>query len=139
MSSSLVRFSISMEEGLCRKLDDLVERSRYANRSEFIRDLIRQRLVEEEWRAGRDAVGTVTLVYDHHKRGLTDRLTHFQHRFHRNVLATTHVHVDRDLCVEVIIVQGRGGVLREIFDGLRRERGVLHAALSLGLAGSGLA
>jgi len=138
VASSLVRFSISMEAGLCRKLDALVARSRYANRSEFLRDLIRERLVAEEWQAGRDAVGTVTLVYDHHKRGLADRLTRFQHRFHRNILATTHVHVAEDVCVEVIIVQGRGGVLREIFDGLRRERGVLHAALSLGLAGSGL-
>lgn len=138
MPTSLVRFSVSMEAGLCRKLDDLVARSRYANRSEFLRDLIRERLVEEAWKAGRGAVGTVTLVYDHHKRGLTERLTEFQHRFHRNVLAATHVHVDRDLCVEAVIVRGKGTELREIFDGLRRERGVLHAALALGLAGEGL-
>ena len=132
------RFSVSMDEALCRRFDRQVSKSLYANRSEFLRDMIRTQLVEEEWDLGGEAVGTITLVYDHHRRGLTDRLTGIQHRYHRNILASTHVHMDLDVCIEVIIVKGPSRKLREVFDLLRQQRGVLNGALSLSSTGKGL-
>lgn len=105
--SDLVRLSISLEKPLANRLERLVRGSRYTNRSEFIRDLIRQRLVEQQWADERqEVVGTVTLVYDHHARQLTDKLIDIQHEHHDHILATTHVHLSHDHCAEMIMVRG---------------------------------
>ncbi|MHC4944842.1 MAG: nickel-responsive transcriptional regulator NikR [Planctomycetota bacterium] len=136
--SNLTRFSVSMETSLCKRLDALIRRSRYKNRSEFLRDMIRDYLVKEEWKGRREAVGTITLVYDHHARGLAHRLNELQHHHHSNVMASTHVHLDHDTCVEVIILKGRAGALREMADLLRQQKGVLHGALSISSTGKGL-
>jgi CopG family nickel-responsive transcriptional regulator len=106
---------------------------------EFIRDLIRAKLVEGEWERDEEAIGTVTLLYDHHVRGLSDRLTHLQHHHHSNVLAATHVHLTHDLCAEVIMIRGRAHLIREMANAMGREKGVLHASLSLGSTGKRLA
>jgi len=136
--SRLTRLSLSMEEPLLARLEKLVRKSGYANRSEFIRDMIRERLVAEEWEADRETVGTITLLYDHHRRGLGRKLVGLQHHRHDEVLATTHVHLDEDICVEAIIMKGRAGEIRKLADGLRRQKGVLHAALALSSTGKGL-
>ena len=107
--ADLTRLSISIERSLEEKLERLVERSGYGNRSEFIRDLIRDRLVEKEWQGDGEAVGTITLVYDHHARGVAEKLTDLQHDHHDVVMAATHVHLDHNLCVEVIICRGQPG------------------------------
>ncbi len=135
----LERVSMSIEAPLLRRLEDLVQTSGYTNRSEYIRDLIRGKLVEEEWERNVEAVGTITLLYDHHQRGLSDRLNHLQHNHHSNILATTHVHLDHDLCAEMIMVRGQGKLIRALTDSMRREKGVLHAALSLNSTGKSLA
>lgn len=129
--SELVRASFSIEAPLMKQLEDLVEAAGYANRSEFIRDMIRGRLVEETWERNEEAVGTITMLFDHHQRGLSDRLTELQHHHHNEVMVTTHVHLDRDLCVEVIMVRGRADEIKTLCDTLRRQRGVLHANLSI--------
>jgi len=136
--ADLVRFSVSMDASLCRRLDALIERSRCANRSEFLRDLVRERMVEESWKKDQEAVGTITLIFDHHTRGLTQRLLHLQHHHPSKVLASTHVHLDHEMCVEVILVKGKARLLRELSDLLRQQKGVLHGALSLGSTGRGL-
>jgi len=105
------------------------------NRSEFIRDMIREQLVAAEWAADADVVGTITLIYDHHARNLADRLTDLQHHHHEAVLATTHVHLDAHRCAEMILVRGRAAEIREIADLLRGQKGVLHASLSFGSTG----
>ena len=137
--SELVRFSVSIEKSLYRLMQKLLEKSGYANRSEFIRDLVREHLVEEQWKSNEEAIGTITLIFDHHKRELSNRLLDLQHDHHRNILATTHVHLDHDMCVETVLVKGRAQKVQELANLLRKEKGVLHASLSIGSTGKQLA
>ncbi|MBK7976768.1 MAG: nickel-responsive transcriptional regulator NikR [Deltaproteobacteria bacterium] len=136
--SKLVRVTMSLEESLMKRLEKLVESSRYTNRSEFIRDMIRERLVQQAWDGNEDAVGTVTLVYNHHKRKLTQKLTELQHHHHTKVLAVTHVHLDEHLCAETILMRGRAREIRQLADLLRQQKGVLHASLSTSSTGQDL-
>lgn len=133
--ADLVRLSFSIDAALADVFEEMVKQSGYGNRSEFFRDMIRERLVAKEWEIGRDeAVATITLVYDHHARGVQDKLTDLQHDHHDVILATTHVHLDRHLCAEVIICRGRPRAIRSVCDRLRRQKGVLHGALSMSSA-----
>ena len=129
------RFSISLDPGLADRLDTLAKAKGYTNRSEFVRDLVRDALVEEEWQKNEVAVGTITLVYDHTQRLLSDRLTGLQHEHHHLILATTHVHLDHDMCAEAILVKGRAARIRELGDLLRKQAGVLHGSLSMSTTG----
>jgi CopG family nickel-responsive transcriptional regulator len=133
--SALSRFSISIENGLLERLEALVKKSNYANRSEFVRDLLRQRLVEEEWQADEEVVGTITLVYDHETRELSKKLTRLQHHHHDLVLASTHVHLDHHMCAEMVLLKGRASAIEEMANQLRQQKGVLHASLSLSSTG----
>jgi len=137
--SRVERLSFSIEEPLLERLERLVQEGTYANRSEFIRDMIRERLVQREWKQNEEAVGTITLIYNHHKRGLTERLTHAQHHHHEVILATTHVHLDEELCAEAIVVKGRAMDIKKLADLLHQEKGVLHMALSVSSTGKQLA
>ena len=135
----VVRLSFSIEKPLLERLEGLVREGRYANRSEFIRDMIRDRLVEREWEENEEAVGTITLVYNHHVRGLGDRLTSVQHDFHDVILASTHVHLDKHLCAETVVVKGRARQITTLAHLLRQRKGVLHAGLSISSTGKHLA
>ena len=136
--SDLVRLSLSIEQPLLKRLEKMLKTSRYANRSEFVRDMIRDRLVEEAWNAGDEVVGTVTLIYDHHTRQLSEKLTELQHRHHTAVLAATHVHLDEHMCAEMILIKGKAGEIRRIADSLRQQKGVLHTTLSMSATGAHL-
>ena len=136
--SDLVRTSFSIERPLLARLEQMAAQSSYTNRSEFLRDMIRQHLVEQEWQANEVAVGTITLVYDHHSRLLMEKLTDEQHRHHDVILATTHVHLDEHMCVEMILTRGPAKQLRELAGLLRKQKGVLHAALSMSSTGKEL-
>ncbi len=131
----LARLSFSLEQPLLERLEALRHEAGYANRSEFLRDLIRGRLVDRAWERDEEAVGTITLIYDHHARGLTEKLLNLQHDHHEVILATTHVHLDHHRCVEVTLVRGRAARIRAIADGLRRHKGVLHCELSMSSTG----
>ncbi|MBN1942620.1 MAG: nickel-responsive transcriptional regulator NikR [Phycisphaerae bacterium] len=137
--SDLVRLSMSIEKPLYEKLEKLVAESRYTNRSEFLRDLIRDHLVEREWESQDDLLGVISLVYDHHQRGLSERLTKLQHDFRGAILATTHIHLDHHHCAEMIMVRGRAGEIRRLADEMHRQRGVLYAKLTAGSTGKTLA
>jgi CopG family nickel-responsive transcriptional regulator len=137
--SDLVRLSISLEKPLLNQLERLVKKSGYANRSEFVRDMIRQRLVEQQWSDKRqEVVGTITMVYDHHARQLADKLVNIQHAHHDSILASTHVHLSHDLCAEMIMLRGSPTRIRQITDRLRQQRGVLHAELAMSSTGERL-
>jgi len=136
--SDLVRMSVSIEKPLFDRMEKLIAGSNCRNRSEFVRDLIRNHLVEQEWTSGRDLLGTISLVYDHHARGLSKNLTDQQHHFPGTVLATTHVHLDEHLCAEMIMVRGRGKDINSLAEGLGRAKGVLHAKLATGTTGKAL-
>lgn len=121
------RISIAIEPELLSRFDELIERSG-GNRSEALRDLIRNRLIEEDWASsgGGNAVATVTLVYDHTKRDLTDRLLEVGHDNHDAIMATLHVHLDHDNCLEVMALRGKPRKLRGIADSLIGMKGVKH-------------
>lgn len=137
--SDLVRLSISLEKPLLNRLERLVKKSQYTNRSEYIRDLIRRQLVEQQWaEKHRQVVGTITMVYDHHARQLTDKLVDIQHDHHDYILATTHVHLSHHLCAEMIMLRGPAPRIRRIADRLRQQRGVLHAELAMSSTGQRL-
>ena len=137
--TDLSRFSISIEKRLLERLEGLVKKSNYANRSEFVRDLLRERLVEEEWKSNEEVVGTITLVYDHDTRELSKKLTRLQHHHHDLVLASTHVHLDEHMCAEMVLARGRASEIEEMANLLRQQKGVLHAALSVSSTGRELA
>jgi CopG family nickel-responsive transcriptional regulator len=136
--SELVRLSFTIEKKLNERLERMLEASRHTNRSEFIRDLIRGRLVEEEWKTDEEAVGTITLVYNHETRALSDRLTSLQHEHHHAILATTHVHLDKSHCAEMIMAKGRPRLIEEITEQLRSQKGVLHVSVSMSSTGKKL-
>jgi len=134
----LIRLSLSIERPLLERLEKMVTASGYRNRSEFIRDMIRGRLVEQEWERNDEVLGTITLIYDHHSRLLSEKLTDFQHHHYTAILATTHVHLDEDTCAEMILVKGLASEVKEIADILRQHKGVLHATLSMNSTGKQL-
>ncbi|MBW2736839.1 MAG: nickel-responsive transcriptional regulator NikR, partial [Deltaproteobacteria bacterium] len=117
--AQLERVSLAIEQDLLERFDALCEARGRQNRSEAIRDLIRGQLVEEEWRAGdNETVGTVTLVYDHKKRDLSDKLVETGHQHHDAIVASMHVHLDHDYCLEVIAMRGRADDLRHLAESL---------------------
>lgn len=130
MNEGAVRFGVSMDPELLERFDQMIKRKSYSNRSEAIRDLIREYIVRQEWEAGQEIVGTITLVYNHHVRELTDALTTLQHDFSSNVLATLHVHLDHANCLEVITVKGKSEVVQRLADKIIGTRGVKHGRLS---------
>ena len=136
--TELARLSFSIEKPLLEQLEKLRKNSKYANRSEFIRDMIRQQLVGRQWQDEREILGTVTLLYNHHLHKLSEKLTDLQHHHHQNILVSTHVHLDKHLCAEVLLVKGRASRIKQLADKLRQQKGVLHAALSISSTGTNL-
>ncbi len=137
--SGLVRFGISMNEQLLNKFDKKIVSQGYENRSEAIRDLIRNRLVELDWEdEEQEVAGTITLVYDHHVRGLGSMLTEQQHDVHHLFLSTMHVHLDHHNCLEVLVVKGPAGQVRMVADRLIGTRGVKHGKLTITSTGQEL-
>ncbi|MEN8200727.1 MAG: nickel-responsive transcriptional regulator NikR [Thermodesulfobacteriota bacterium] len=134
----LKRFTVSMEDSLLEDFDSFIRERKYQNRSEALRDLIRDRIIEREWQADKDVMGVISLVYDHHQHKLQEKVTEVQHDFHHQVVSTTHVHMDHHNCLEVIIVRGKAGEVRELADSLKALRGVRNASLSMGSTGKGL-
>ena len=125
--SKVVRFGVSIDERLLGRFDTLIADKAYVNRSEALRDLIRGALVEEQWEVGEvEAIGTVTLVYDHHASDLADKLTENQHTHHHEIVSTLHVHLDADHCLEVVVLRGVARELKRIADGLIGTKGVTH-------------
>ena len=136
--SDLVRLTFSLEPSLADAMHRALSKHGYENRSEFLRDLIRQRLVEDQWHSDQEVVASVTMIYSHHTPGLSDWLTHVQHEHHNAVLATMHVHLDEHLCAEVTLMRGKASELKHLADNLQRRKGVLHAAVSMSTTGEGL-
>jgi len=133
------RFGVSIPDELLRGLDKLAGKKGYANRSEAIRDLIRDRFVEEEWAAVKgEVIGTITLVYNHHSHELADKLTDLQHTYCRNIISSTHIHLDQHNCLEVLIVRGKGRKIKEIADRLIATKGVKHGKLVMTSTGKNL-
>jgi CopG family nickel-responsive transcriptional regulator len=134
--SELVRFSVSLESDLLNEFDRYCEEGRFATRSEAIRQLLRERLTGHAWESdAEDAAATLTLVYDHHRTNLAEKMLELQHRHTELVVATTHVHLDHDHCLEVIILRGRAGALQQMAFELRGLKGIQQGQLVLARTG----
>lgn len=129
--SDLVRVGISLPGSLLGSFDRRIIDQGYTNRSEAIRDLIRDRLVAEEWKEGGEVAGTFTLVYDHHQRELVARLLSIQHDFEGTIVSTLHVHLDHRNCLEVLVLRGEAEKLRKLTDAIKALRGVMHTTLAV--------
>ena len=130
--SSLKRFGVSMEDKLLDRFDVLCGRKGYASRSEAIRDMVRDHLIEEEKQlAHANVVGTVTLIYDHHQRELEEKLTEYQHQTLDAIISALHVHLDAHLCLEVLVLRGKARKIKRIADRLIATKGVKHGKLVL--------
>lgn len=137
--SDLIRFGVSINEALLEDFDRLIVRRGYQNRSEAIRDLIRNRLVEITWeKEDEEVAGTVTLIYDHHVRGLNDLLLELQHNYHHLILSTMHLHLDHHNCLEVLAVKGTSKEVREVAERLISVKGVKHGKLTITSTGKNL-
>ncbi len=135
----LKRFSISLEEELLVRFDAYIETKGYSNRSEAIRDLIRKTQVSEEWERDSEVVGVVTLVFNHHKPQLQEKITELQHDYHQLITSTTHVHMDHHNCLEVTIVKGTASTVQELAAQLMALRGVKDGNLTMSSTGGHLA
>jgi CopG family nickel-responsive transcriptional regulator len=130
--SDLSRIGVAIDSDLLRKFDHLIAGRGYTNRSEAFRDLIRDALIEQSaQRPDSQVVGTLTMVYNHHVRTLSERLTEIQHESHHNVISTLHVHLDHDLCLEVLVLKGKASAVRKIADALISTKGVQHGRLTI--------
>ena len=136
--SGIVRFGVSLEKELLEKFDMLIKEKKYPNRSEAIRDLIRENLVKKEWIEGKEVAGAITLVFDHHKRELVNTLTDVQHDFHILIISSQHIHLDHDNCFEIIVVRGKPIEVSELADKLRATTGVKYGSLSIATTGKEL-
>ena len=137
--SELSRIGVAIDSSLLKQFDELIARRGYTNRSEAFRDLIRDRLIETAAeRPETPVVGTVTLVYDHHVRMLSDRLTDMQHQAFHHVLSTLHVHLDHDNCLEVLVLKGKSAEVRKMAEALISTKGVKHGRLTITTSGAGL-
>ena len=124
------RFGVSMDQELLALFDRWLEAHKYKNRSEAIRDLVRKSLVAEEWDHNRETVGAITLIYDHHTRGLSQRLNEIQHDFAGKVITSMHIHLDHHHCLEVIVARGKARKVKSLADSLTAERGVKYGTLT---------
>ena len=136
--SDIVRFGVSLEKELLEKFDRLITEKSYPNRSEAIRDLIRENLVKREWTEGKEVAGSITLVFNHHKRELMNTLTDIQHDFHHLIISSQHIHLDHNNCLEIIVVKGKPEETKELTNKLRSTKGVKYGALSIATTGKGL-
>jgi len=134
-----VRFSVSIPAELAGAFDRLIEKHGYANRSEAVRDLMRDYLVEREWESGdHPVVGTATIIYDHRRPELGRALTRMQHEHHAAIVCVTHVHLDEHRCMEVIVLRGSAERVQGIGSALIAARGVKHGKLVCTTAGENL-
>lgn len=130
MEERTVRFCVSLPESLLNELDERVICKGYASRSELVRDLIRDLLSKERWEDNQEAIGVLSIVYDHHDRELLYRLLDLQHKHYMNVLCSTHLHLDYHNCLEVLILKGKAKDLELLSTSISGLRGVKLSRLS---------
>lgn len=136
--SELSRIGVAIDSDLLKKFDDLIAAKGYTNRSEAFRDLIRDELVEQASQSPEtEVLGTLTLVYNHHVRMLSDKLTDYQHVHFHQILCTLHVHLDHDNCLEVLIIRGSTRDVNSIANTLISTKGVRHGRLTITASGVG--
>ncbi len=136
---NLARFSVSVESDLLAAFDAFVREEGYATRSEALKRLMRQALIQKEWRDGAIVAGALVLVYDHHHREILGKLTDAQHDFGEIVVSTQHVHLDHDNCLEVITLRGEAAAIRRLTAAIKAIKGIKHCSLVATTTGGNIA
>ncbi len=131
----IVRFGVSIEKKLLDKFDEFIKLENYPTRSKAIGDLIRESLIRREWLKGGEVAGAITLVYNHHKREIVDKLTDIQHNFHNIVISTLHIHLDHDNCLEIVAVRGKVKDIEKLGNLLKSTKGVKHSSMIITTTG----
>lgn len=127
----LTRFGVSLDNDLLKQFDERILRNGPKNRSEAIRDLIRDALVQHCWENETgDKAGTITIIYDHHKNDVTERLNNIEHDNFESIISKMHIHLDHDNCLEVLAVKGKAEKIRQMADEIIGTKGVKHGKLT---------
>jgi CopG family nickel-responsive transcriptional regulator len=130
MDVNITRFGVSINSDLIKKFDRMIKKEGYTNRSEAIRDLIRKNLIQEKNKdPDTEALGTLTIIYDHHTGSLTEKLLDLQHDNTKEILVTTHVHIDYHNCLEVLVLKGKTGKIQKLADNIIALKGIKHGEL----------
>jgi len=129
--ADIVRFGVSLENTLLKQFDQLIKEQSYTNRSEAIRDLIRQELLKKEWTKDQEVAGAITYIYDHHQRDLLNKIIDVQHDFHDVIKSTQHIHLDHNNCLEIVAVMGNPTIIDKLSNALKALKGVRHGSLSI--------
>jgi len=130
MAEKVIRFGVSIEPDLLKKFDKQIKKEGYANRSESIRDLIRKNLITQKTTdTNSESIGTLTMIYDHHIGNITNKLLNIQHDHTKEILLTTHIHVDHDNCLEVLVLKGKTGSIQKLADNIKALTGIKHGEL----------
>lgn len=135
---NLFRFGISLPKDLIERFDRLIRAKNYNNRSKALGDLIRQELVKKEWQEDKEIAGAITLIYDHHKRELLNKITDVQHDFQKVIISTQHIHLDHNNCLEIVAIRGNPKEAQKLTDTLKSIKGVKHATLSMSSTGKNI-
>jgi CopG family nickel-responsive transcriptional regulator len=133
--SDIVRFGISLENALLDNFDNLIKRRKYSNRSEAIRDLIRQELLKKDLEEDREVAGAITFIYDHHQRNLLNKIIDVQHDHQDIIQSSQHLHLDHHNCLEIVAVKGNSKQVNKLSDTLKALKGVKHGSLSMSSIG----
>ncbi len=129
--SDVVRFGVSLEKTLLDRFDALIRERSYTNRSEALRDMIRQELVRLAWEKGQDVAGAIVLNYNHHQRDMLAKITDIQHDHQDLIISTQHIHLDHNTCLEIVAVRGKADRVEALAHALKSVKGVKHGALSI--------
>ena len=130
MPKKITRFGVSIEPDLLNKFDRMIKKEGYDNRSEAIRDLIRRGLIKDETMdPNSESIGTLTLIYDHHIGNLTNKLLEIQHKHHKEILTTTHVHIDHHNCLEILVIKGKAKDVLKLGENIKAIKGIKHGEL----------
>ena len=129
--SKIIRFGVSLEEALLHNFDSLIKKRKYTNRSEAIRDLIRQELLKKDLEEDREVAGAITFIYDHHQRDLLNKIIDVQHDHQYIIQSSQHIHLDHHNCLEIVAVKGNSGKVKKLADTLKALKGVKHGSLSV--------
>lgn len=136
--AKLVRFGISTEKDLLVKFDKLMREKGHTNRSKAFSDLVRQELVKKEWIEGKEVVGAIIMIYDHHRRELVNKLMDIQHDFNKVIISTQHMHLDHDNCLEIVAIKGAAADVQKLADTLKAVKGIKHMTLGMSSTGKNI-
>lgn len=133
--SKLTRFTVSMDDDLLNRFDGQIKKNGCPTRSKAIVDLISNALVKQEWKTGKEVAAAIIMVYDHHKRGLSTKLTHVQHDYHHLIISSQHIHLDHNNCLEIIVVKGKPDKVQELAGKIKGTKGVKYTSLAAASTG----